>query len=484
MKRIKLLSIALILSMSVSLFGCSENKEDEETTVVITTAETPAEETTTTESEWQMPDIEVKADPITDINEIFEGAEDGAYVPFQDNERSFCWNQEGYASPILYQNTGSCDVFALSTVLAVNYQIYNNGELPYFDPIEILQRFYCSKEGETTEGAYIVGGNVEDYGSLDGLGVIVALSCEPYDGYLLEEYNYSYKLDGSEYTVDELKELIKHYGPIEVPFSASTDKAYKGMYTESKSASRDHWVTIVGWDDDFPAENYFQTTPSTNGAWLIQNSGSKSWGNNGYAWVTYDYPVGVVITAEATKEYSYGISNGNFYACDVSSKYSDETCAATVFENEGSLKGIGIYTTTTANANNTLTIEIYDGEFGELLATIEDISGGYGYHVYQLPEPLEVSKFTVVEKINGGPIAFEGSSFSYESEGLRYDGNAWTTGKYGFNLSVEEGRSFLMTEDGWVDVTAPDLNKEFNMIFPSIATEKNPGDPSIVALFE
>lgn len=48
-----------------------------------------------------------------------------------------------------------------------------------------------------------------------------------------------------------------------------------------------HMVTVVGWDDSYPKEN-FTVPPENDGAWLIKNS----WGNNnsfgGYFWISYE----------------------------------------------------------------------------------------------------------------------------------------------------------------------------------------------------
>ncbi len=48
----------------------------------------------------------------------------------------------------------------------------------------------------------------------------------------------------------------------------------------------DHYVTCVGWDDDYPAEE-FAGSPPGDGAFLIKNSWGTDWGDDGYFWISY-----------------------------------------------------------------------------------------------------------------------------------------------------------------------------------------------------
>lgn len=48
-----------------------------------------------------------------------------------------------------------------------------------------------------------------------------------------------------------------------------------------------HDILIIGWDDDYPAEN-FTKTPSKNGAFLCQNSWGEGFGDGGRFYVAYD----------------------------------------------------------------------------------------------------------------------------------------------------------------------------------------------------
>ena len=188
-KTTKICSLLLTGIFTLTATACNKTETPETTTAAETTA-TEATEVTTTEfvsNDWTMPVIP-PPEPITDSAEIFSGASENAYVPFQDPERSFCWNDEGYAGPVLLQTSGSCDVYAAVTVMDVNYQI-NHGELPFIEPLDILDRFYVADPDDpnSQEGTYIKVGNYNDYGANLITGILFAIGSEDYNGYLLND---------------------------------------------------------------------------------------------------------------------------------------------------------------------------------------------------------------------------------------------------------------------------------------------------------
>ncbi|MEN8192865.1 MAG: C1 family peptidase [Bacteroidota bacterium] len=50
-----------------------------------------------------------------------------------------------------------------------------------------------------------------------------------------------------------------------------------------------HAIVAVGYDDKMKIKNSVPGSKETKGALLIRNSWGKSWGNNGYGWLPYEY---------------------------------------------------------------------------------------------------------------------------------------------------------------------------------------------------
>ena len=123
---------------------------------------------------------------------------------------------------------------------------------------------------------------------------------------ILKEYDSNgvlkYKSDkGVEYSQNELndirndiKECIMNKGALVCSVQTAGMRAglNGGQVCCSKvitTASGNHSVAIIGWNDNYSRDNFpEEIRPSSNGAYLIQNSWGEDWGDRGTFWVSYE----------------------------------------------------------------------------------------------------------------------------------------------------------------------------------------------------
>ncbi|GAA0179299.1 hypothetical protein SH2C18_21960 [Clostridium sediminicola] len=211
---------------------------------------------------------------------------------------------------------------------------------------------------------------------------------------------------------DGIKKAVMEYGS--VTSIMHEDSKYYNSHTNSyysnNSEYPNHQISIVGWDDTYPAEN-FNTQPEGDGAFIIKNSYGTSWGNNGFNYISYyDNVIGnenAVFIAEENNNYD------NIYQYDpfgMTSRigYGIETAwFANVFTAKGELgeklKAISFYTT-----KKNASYEVYFSntskpvQYGD---TNKKISSGTiempGYHTIELGEEQLLTpkeQFTIVVK--------------------------------------------------------------------------------------
>lgn len=143
---------------------------------------------------------------------------------------------------------------------------------------------------------------------LSWMGPVLEKDFYDYD-YLLENYNGTAQVEGLndvDYAYgnkaaivvetievpvgqrEEMKKAVMEYGALGIHYYSSSsyfNANYAAQYCP-QSESADHAVAIVGWNDDFPKEN-FLTKPAGDGAWLVRNSWGTFHGDEGYFWLSY-----------------------------------------------------------------------------------------------------------------------------------------------------------------------------------------------------
>ncbi len=124
-------------------------------------------------------------------------------------------------------------------------------------------------------------------------------------------------------TVKGVKKIIEQYGSVTVAINASWSShsqyynfASNGRCYRGSNTSRNHSVTIVGWDDSF--DQFASDTPPRSGAWLIKNSHGTNVHDNGYFWLSYYdtsiSPIGWYCNVTSVDEYDNNYQHDQ--ACD------------------------------------------------------------------------------------------------------------------------------------------------------------------------
>ena len=267
-------------------------------------------------------------------------------------------------------------------------------------------------------------------------------------------------------------------------------------YVEDDSIGANHEVCIVGWDDDYPVENFIEDAqPPAPGAWLVKNSwGSETdagpddlgnvvnkgdWGyvddqglHTGYFWLSYyDH----ALSSPVSYAFDYDMADADYiiqYQYDYLPSLSDESDprdlnltsgdeakTASMFTAESAFD-LQSVTTMTGDADAHVHFEVYlldkgatAPDQGQLVAEVDDDAPYKGFHRYSLPEPARIEEgqsFSVVACTSYG----EGDDTAYEIHAV---------GEYPKETAAEqespfytvavcnEGESFLYTGGQWED---------------------------------
>ena len=273
------------------------------------------------------------------------------------------------------------------------------------------------------------------------------------------------KANGSLYTDEELKALrymIKEHLVTKGAISTMTGGNYTEYYNDSNvfratayncntnTRIRDHAITIVGWDDNYPKEYFGDgNMPSTDGAYIVLNTYGENSFNNGYLYISYEdffieeelYGIGSTGDVDYDKLYQNDYYGGIYrVGLDTQSTGSIGTSFKRDITKEEVLKSVGV------NISNYANLEIYvnpeDSSFAtsKLVKVAETTETLYpGFHRIDItPVELKGESFAIVvkQKSEGGGFYFQieanvsNSIYSLvESDNRSYislHGNTWT----------------------------------------------------------
>ena len=320
-----------------------------------------------------------------------------------------------------------------------------------------------------------------------------------------EEWEYEYQPEA----VDAIRQQISQYHRA-VSISFCAESYLPGQDTSGKQYMSENWahftnvsdtsthsITIVGYDDNYPKENFASTTenggnaqPEGNGAFLCKNSwgselndfpnnGLRHWGlldgldgvpydpdakakpgnkATGYFWISYydrslNDPEAFVFDRVSDTDYSFVEQMDYMYSMSYIDKYSEnEIRMANVFTAEATsrLNCISFMTTT---PGTTVSYAIYllgegyaDPADGLLIETGECSFAYGGYHRIDLSSPRVLTKwqqYSVVirETVENEYYACCPVAFNHPTENMYYVG------------VINPGESYFYNDGAWADLS-------------------------------
>lgn len=247
---------------------------------------------------------------------------------------------------------------------------------------------------------------------------------------------------------------------------------YENWAAYNQSGMANHVVTVVGYDDNYPKENFSQkytsgeaiedSIPPTDGAFILKNSGGE-WGyeSSGYYYMSYyDHTITHAISFEFDKNDSVKYKNPNYDQYDMLMygtcgvfEYDREAKTANVFDVEEDASLFAIEYKTYAPDIN-VHYEIYknpeDGrpDSGKLLESSDKFHNFSGYHKVDLNSEHKLKKgdkYSVV------------LTMTYADDKTRYVefvsyANNMDIGAKAIGI-VNKGESYRFTNNEWTDLS-------------------------------
>ena len=282
-----------------------------------------------------------------------------------------------------------------------------------------------------------------------------------------------------------IKQLIMDKGA--VLFSYDEDGPYHdnkhNSYFKKGTQSTNHMITVVGWDDGYPRQNFGKNKPSRDGAWLVRNSWGPRWAAGGYFWMSYEQykRSGTAFTVEPVKERMRHYGHDNLGWVDniwLDSNNKKTGWAAGVFQIQEAGESVSEVGFWTVDNGVKYAVKVY--RYGDKKPSGDTLTSGAkpvaeksgtmdlaGYHTVKLPEPVPLKQgewFSVVVKVTDPkceyPIAIEQRTKDYSDNvvvnaGNSYfsaDGKNWTDGvKLNVGASNATVKAFTLCGKGEPD---------------------------------
>ena len=228
---------------------------------------------------------------------------------------------------------------------------------------------------------------------------------------------------------NQIKAALMTYGALYTTIHSDNTFQYNPDYYRDVITVSNHAITLIGWDDDYSADN-FAVRPPGDGAFIIKNSWNTEYGYDGYWYISYydktfaGYGLDTLSAMAFTNvenvtnyktNYQYDILGNTFESIGFS-------CSTAWFANQfiarnnNPLSAFGLYTYGDSSYLVNITVN------GVVKCIQEGLIKGAGYHTVKLDEFVELSKndvFRVAVKLTTPvslfPIAIESQRSGYSS---------------------------------------------------------------------
>lgn len=235
----------------------------------------------------------------------------------------------------------------------------------------------------------------------------------------------------NERNMDTIKSAIFRYGGIETSlysqmlYSDSESMFYQrdnAAYYYNGDETPNHDVVVVGWDDNYPKEN-FSIEPEGNGAFICKNSWGTEFGEDGYFYVSY-YDKNICNKSVVYTKVGEADNYDNIYQSDLLGWIGqigfgkEESFFANAYTTKGKEKlcAVSFYATGDNTEFEIYVVRNFEGQ--ESLKDKEFVVAGStkysGYYTVDLPEEIILekgTKYAVVVKVKTPgvehPIAIE-----------------------------------------------------------------------------